>query len=125
MAIITKTYYVSDVSATEIDEKDLARAEITWKGKTYNLAVNKDEMERVAEYIDDLVEGAERVDEPQVSVTRRSRAASATGSGLSSEELTQCREWLQEQGEKVADRGRIAADLIKKWTDAGKPSARG
>ncbi|KAB1949401.1 Lsr2 family DNA-binding protein [Brevibacterium linens] len=124
MAIITKTIYVSDVSGDQIEEKDLARAEVTWKGRSYNLALTKDEYKRVEEYLDDLVQEAE-VDEPQVSVTRRSRAASSSGSGLSSEELAQCRAWLQEQGEKVADRGRIAADLIKKWTDAGKPEARG
>ncbi|AZU01102.1 Lsr2 family DNA-binding protein [Brevibacterium linens] len=124
MAIITKTIYVSDVSGDQIEEKDLARAEVTWKGRSYNLALTKDEYKRVEEYLDDLVQEAE-VDEPQVSVTRRSRAASSSGSGLSSEELAQCRAWLQEQGEKVADRGRIAADLIKKWTDAGRPEARG
>ncbi|MGO3023613.1 MAG: Lsr2 family DNA-binding protein [Brevibacterium sp.] len=124
MAIITKTIYVSDVSGDQVEEKDLARAEVTWKGRSYNLALTKDEYKRVEEYLDDLVQEAE-VDEPQVSVTRRSRAASSSGSGLSSEELAQCRAWLQEQGEKVADRGRIAADLIKKWTDAGKPEARG
>lgn len=123
MAVVTKVIHISDVSGEQIDEKDLARAEVTWKGKTYRLSVTKDEYKRVEEYLDDLVEGSEEV-EPQVTVTRRSRAASATGSGLSSEELAQCREWLQEQGEKVADRGRIAQVLISKWEEAGRPNAK-
>ncbi|WP_098730182.1 Lsr2 family DNA-binding protein [Brevibacterium epidermidis] len=123
MAIITKTIYVSDVSGDQIEEKDLARAEVTWKGRSYNLALTKDEYKRVEEYLDDLVKEAE-VDEPRVSVTRRSRAASATGSGLSSEELAQARAWLQEQGEKVADRGRLKAELVEKWEKAGRPHAR-
>lgn len=127
MAVITKVIHISDVSGEQIEEQDLQRAEVTWKGKTYRLSVTKDEFKRVEEYMDDLVEGSEEV-EPEdfwAPRSRRSKAAGATGSGLSSEELAQARAWLQEQGEKVADRGRIAADLIKKWTDAGKPSARG
>lgn len=123
MAVVTKVIHISDVSGEQIDEQDLQRAEVTWKGKTYRLSVTKDEYKRVEEYLDDLVEGSEEV-EPQVTVTRRSRAASATGSGLSSEELAQCREWLQEQGEKVADRGRIAQVLISKWEEAGRPNAK-
>lgn len=86
--------------------------------------MTKDELERVAEYLDDLVDGAEEVDDVQVSVTRRSRAANSTGSGLSSEEPAQARAWLQEKGEQIADRGRIKGELSKKWEEAGRPRAR-
>lgn len=126
MAVVTKVIHISDVSGKQIDEQDLARAEITWKGTTYRLSVTKEEYKRVEEYLDDLVEGSEEV-EPEdfwAPRSRRAKAASSTGSGLSSEELAQARAWLQEQGEKVADRGRLKAELVEKWEKAGRPHAR-
>ena len=88
--------------------------------------MTKEEYKRVEEYLDDLVEGSEEVEQEDFWAprSRRSKAASSTGSGLSSEELAQARAWLQEQGEKVADRGRIAQALISKWEEAGRPNAK-
>ena len=102
MAVVTKVIHISDVSGEQIEERDLQRAEITWKGTTYRLSVTKEEYKRVEEYLDDLVEGSEEV-EPEdfwAPRSRRSKAAGATGSGLSSEELAQAPPLLARSGQR-------------------------
>ncbi len=69
--------------------------------------------------------------EPYLAVARkakssaspaRARASRSSGSGYSREELADARQWLKLRGHEVSDRGRIKAELLKEWEDAGRPS---
>lgn len=51
------------------------------------------------------------------------RALPGSSSGRSPEEMTRIREWAKENGFEVADRGRIAADVIKAYEDSKNPAA--
>ena len=51
-----------------------------------------------------------------------SKPSANPGSGLSSEELSKRRQWLRENGYRVADQGRIAKKLLKIYDDAHSSS---
>ncbi|MGN6037288.1 histone-like nucleoid-structuring protein Lsr2 [Brevibacterium casei] len=112
------TILESDLSGQETE--DVETVSFGWNGRDLEIDLTERERNEFEKAISKYVDHARRADR---GVGRRRSPRTDTGSGLPSEELAQARAWLQAQGETVADRGRIKAELIERWEAAGKPSA--
>jgi len=73
------------------------------KGMLEGLGLSNEEVQEIQDLLDNL---------PGRTL------AGSNASGRSPEEMTRIRNWAKENGMEVADRGRIAADVIKAYEDA-------
>lgn len=102
---------ICDVTGDVLDD-DLMPDRITWQGQTYDLYLSNEGAERIASFLEPILEGAERVDtgtktvKPSTTVKR--------------DDLAQIRAWAQENGKEVAAKGRIKESIIDAYDAAHK-----
>lgn len=101
-----------------IDDIDGSVAERTFTfavdGTNYEIDLSSDNIKEFNEAIAGFVESARKA--PR-SAGRKARSVGVKP-GSNREHLAAVRAWLRQQGEKVNDRGRIAADLMAKFDAA-------
>jgi hypothetical protein len=103
-ALVPEGYDPNEVASEFKERKKNTRAFLLQsKGVFEQLGADADSIAELQELFDNL---------PTIS-------GGITASGKSPAELSEARAWLKEQGEEVADKGRIAKDLLAKW-DAHK-----
>jgi hypothetical protein len=84
-----------------------------YAGREYEIDLNEEHASQLDEVLATYVERARRVDRAQPRRARR-----AEDERRDPEELRAIRQWAREQGLKVSDRGRIAADIVEKYDAA-------
>src|SRR5512144_470524 len=84
-----------------------------YAGRDYEIDLNEEHASQLDEALAAYIEHARLVEQ----ATRRRRRP-AGGHHRSPSELRAIREWAREQGLKVSDRGRIAADIVEKYDAA-------
>ena len=82
-------------------------------GREYEIDLNEEHAAALDEAFAPYVEHARRAD----GVKPR-RARQAEGERRSPAELRAIRQWARDQGLKVSDRGRIAAEIVAKYDEA-------
>src|SRR5512134_2459779 len=87
-----------------------------YAGREYEIDLNEEHAAALDEALAAYVEHARRADGGQPR-QRRARKAESEGR-RSPEELRTIRQWAREQGLRVSDRGRIAADIVEKYDAA-------
>ena len=116
MATETITRVTDDLDGTE------SAATITFAitGIQYEIDLSPKNYAKLQKALEPYIEAGRRVG----GRTQRGTAskASSGASGLSKTDLAAVRTWAQANGHKVADRGRIAADVQEAWKAAGSPA---
>jgi hypothetical protein len=86
-----------------------------YAGREYEIDLNKEHARELDQLLSPYVQHARHVDGVQ---PRRRRARRTEPERRSPEELRAIRQWAREQGLRVSDRGRIAADIVEKYEAA-------
>ena len=86
-----------------------------YAGRDYEIDLNEEHAAALDEALAPYLEHARRANGVQ---PRQRRARKGEESHRGPEELRAIRQWAREQGLKVSDRGRIAADVIAKYDEA-------
>jgi hypothetical protein len=86
-----------------------------YAGREYAIDLNEEHTRELDQLLSPYVEHARKVDGAQ---PRQRRARRSEGERRSPEELRAIRQWAREQGLRVSDRGRIAADIMTKYEEA-------
>ncbi len=91
-----------------------------YAGRDYEIDLSEEHAATLDGALAPFIEHARRVDKPQ---PRRSRRFD--GERRRPKELRAIRQWAREQGLRMSDRGRIAADIVAKYDVArwGHPSS--
>jgi hypothetical protein len=84
-----------------------------YAGRSYEIDLNEEHATALDELLVPYIEAARRVD-----TGRRQRGRQPVSERRSPEELRAIRRWAREQGLRVSDRGRIAADISEKYEAA-------
>ena len=84
-----------------------------YAGREYEIDLSEEHAAALDEALATYIEHARRVDKPQPRQSRRS-----DGERRRPEELRTIRRWAREQGLRVSDRGRIAANILAKYDAA-------
>jgi hypothetical protein len=84
-----------------------------YAGREYEIDLNEEHASQLDETLATYLEHARKVDG-----VRPRRGRRVEGERRSPEELRAIRQWAREQGLKVSDRGRIAADIVEKYDAA-------
>ena len=124
MATKTVTQLIDDVSGGEASET----IDFGIDGITYEIDLNDDNAEALRETLTSWIRAGRRIAGTSRSNSLRpvSRAVRRGSSPTRDAELTkvdrtQLRAWAEQNGYQVAERGRIAAEVVEAWTAAGRP----
>lgn len=115
MAKKTITQLVDDIDGTVLDDGAGETIEFGLGRKTYSIDLSKDNADSFRLALKPYLDHAT----PNGKARRSTRTGRTGGSGRSSAELKNIREWARDQGYAVAPRGRISADILRAW-DASK-----
>lgn len=111
---ITTVTVFDDFDGKEVEEGLAETFEFGYEGSTYVIDLRPTNADKFRKDLEKWVAAASKVTgkrgRPKGSGSVSSRPG--TGSGRSSEELANIREWLRKEGHEVSDRGRVKADLV-------------
>ena len=85
-----------------------------YAGREYEIDLNEEHASQLDETLATYVEHARRAD----GVKPQRRVRRSEGERRGPQELREIRQWAREQGLRVSDRGRIAADIVAKYDAA-------
>ncbi|WP_084485209.1 histone-like nucleoid-structuring protein Lsr2 [Serinicoccus marinus] len=106
-----KVTYVCDVTGEDLPE-GVKPVTLSWQGATYNLYLSDKGMKKMTDFLDPVLDGAERESNRGSTPTTSSRKTA------SRPDLPEIRRWAKEQGKDVSDVGRISADVIAEYDAA-------
>ena len=106
MAIKTVQIRTSDISGEELEAGKGETVSFSINGSDYQIDVTDSEAKTFHSAFDKYVKSATKV------TGRRAGTRRASGSGRTSDELTEIRNWANANGYQVAPRGRVKADII-------------
>jgi len=115
MAEIQMTTLVDDLTGKPLEAEDAHRIHFSVEGKQYRLDVDQAGADKFYAALDEFTENASKV----TAGGRRGAATPARRGGSSSGlDLTKVRDWAREKGIKVAERGRISAEVLDAYRAA-------
>lgn len=117
MAKKTIIQLVDDIDGTVLDDGAGETIEFGLDRKTYSIDLSKDNADSLRLALKPYLDHAT----PNGKTRRSARTGRPGGSGRSSAELKNIREWARNQGYIVAPRGRISVDILRAW-DETKPA---
>lgn len=122
MAQKVSVILIDDVDGSEADET----IGFALDGISYEIDLSSDHAEQLREALEPWVSHGRRTGgskrRPAAVTKPSSTRSSSNGNGqLQPEDRQHVRAWANESGFSVADRGRIAAEVITAWQEAGSP----
>lgn len=112
MAQKTQVVLTDDMDGSEATQT----LSFAFQGVSYEIDLNDDHASALEESFSDWIAAARKVSAARGGKTRRGSAA--TTAPDSGRDVNEVRTWLREQGHQVADRGRIAANLLEEYDKA-------
>lgn len=109
-----KINLVDDLDGTLIESGKGGTVEFSVAGASYEIDLTKENEKKLLEAVEPFVAKARRTSRHQTSARASRSARTTSGSG----DLAAIRAWAQENGYKVASRGRVSADIIAAYTAA-------
>ena len=97
---------ISDMSGTELSDRDGESIEFAYRGVQYVIDLTKKEARDFDKALSTYVEHASVVQPRRGSSSKRSASKASPG------DLQEIREWARSNGFEVADRGRVKAEVI-------------
>ncbi|WP_425005748.1 histone-like nucleoid-structuring protein Lsr2 [Mycolicibacterium sp. S3B2] len=118
----TIVHIVDDFDDKPIDDGLAETIDFTWEGTSYTIDLRPTNADKFRKDVEKWVAAATKV------TGRRGRpkgsgsggARPGTGSGRSSEELANIREWAEKNGYEVSPRGRIKSEILDAYDEAHK-----
>lgn len=107
--------YVDDIDGKEHESVEPRRFSIGHQGYVIDLSSKNYEA-----FLKDMEKYTSKAQKDSGAV-RGSRAARGTSTPRGASNAAQIRAWAASKGIKVSDRGRIHADVVKQWEEAGRP----
>jgi Lsr2 len=101
----TQVLYVDDIDGSDAE----GTVRFAFDGTDYEIDLNKEHAEQLAEAIGPFIAAARRV-----SSSRRP----ARGARAGRHDLSDVRAWARDQGIKISERGRIPAEVLAKYNAA-------
>ena len=111
MALKEITQYFDDIDQTPLTENEVNVVRFGLGGNSYVMDLSEENARRFREMLEPYVQVARR--ERMTTTTRRRGTTTPRNS-----RAAQIRQWAQEQGKEVADRGKIPAEIVEAYNAA-------
>jgi Lsr2 len=101
--------------------ENISTVEFALDGRSYELDLTEDNSAKLHDALVQYVNAARKVGGRRRSGARPGRSPQSTGSttGYNRETLKSIREWAKKNSYNVSDRGRLPAEVLQAWKQAG------
>jgi hypothetical protein len=119
VATVTRFEFVDDIDGKPLDVEDVNVVQWAWLGVEYEFetsTANLDRIENGRLPVSTLLAKSRRTGGRKKSPSQSSASKPATSAGGT--DTKAIREWAQQNGYEVSDRGRIPANIVEAFTSA-------
>lgn len=112
MAVQLVKVFTSDLSGTQVEENQIAQVRFGYQGRAYVMDLTQQEAADLERLIRPYVDAAAIDTAPPKKATTKSTARKPAGRR---NDLRYARAWLQDNGYKIGDRGRIPRKFLEAY----------